>query len=73
LWAFIGIASMDILQTAVRGDLFELWSYLPFVLHYIVVSLIAIFINKPGFHRWMAWYLLLTTMSWSFIVRWFLV
>jgi len=64
---------MDIVQTAVRGDLFEPWTYLPFVSHYIVVSSLAIFVNKPAFHLWMAWYLLLTTISWSFLERWFLV
>jgi len=72
LWAFVGVASMDIVQTAMRGDLFTPWTYLPFVAHYIVVALLAITVNRPLFHRWMAWYLLLTTISWSFIVRWYL-
>jgi len=64
---------MDILQTAARGDLFTPWFYLPFVSHYVVVCLLAIFINKPGFHRWMAWYLFLSTVIWSFAVRRFLI
>jgi len=69
LWAFIGVASMDIVQTATRGDLFTLPAYLPFVGHYILVSLVALYVNKPMFHRVMAWYLLLTTISWSLIAR----
>ena len=72
LWAFIGVASMDIVQTAARGDLFTPWTYLPFVSHYIVVSLFALALNKPGFYRWMAWYLLLSTTTWAFVVRRFL-
>ena len=69
LKAFIGVAVMDIVQTGARGDLFELAAYLPFVGHYVVVALLALFVDKPIFHRVRAWYLLLTTISWSFIVR----
>lgn len=73
LWAFIGIAVADIVQTAARGDVFTPWFYLPYVLHYIVLALLAIFINKPGAHRWIAWYLLIVTAIWSFAVRRFLI
>ena len=72
LWAFIGVALMDILQTAARGDLFSPRAYLPFVSHYVVVSSLAIFVNKPQFHRLMAWYLFLSTATWTFVVRRFL-
>ena len=71
-WAFIGIVLTDILQTSMRGDLFAKAVYLPFVLHLIIVSLLAIFVNKPIFHRGMAWYLLIGIMTWSFVVRRFL-
>ena len=72
LWAFVGVAATDIMQTAARGDALDPPTYLPFVLHYIVVGLIAIRIDKPGVHRFIAWYLLLTTMTWSFTERWLL-
>ena len=72
LWAFVAVASTDVLQTWARGDLFNPPIYLPFVLHYIVVSLVAIVINKSAFHRWMAWYLLVSTATWSFVVRRFI-
>jgi len=72
LMAFIAVAGMDIVQTGVRGDWFNPPAYLPFVSHYIVVSMIAVFVNKRMFHRIMAWYLLLITASWSFIERLFL-
>ncbi len=72
LWAFIGVGLMDIVVTAARGDLFTPWFYLPFVLHYVVVALVAIIVNKPAYHRWTSWYLLLSMVSWSIIVRRFL-
>jgi len=72
LWAFIGVAVTDILQTTARGDVFTPKIYLPFVLHYVAVPLLAIFVNKPGLHRWLAWYLLLSIAIWSFAVRRFL-
>ena len=72
LMAFIGVAVMDIVQTAARGDLFDLPAYLPFVGHYIAMALLALYVNKPLFHRIMAWYLFLSTASWSLIVRMFL-
>ena len=72
LWAFIAIAITDILQTAARGDVFTQWLYLPFVCQYIAIGLLAIFINKPGFNRWIAWYFLLSLAIWSFIIRRFL-
>ncbi len=71
-WAFIGIVLMDILQTAARGHVFTPWFYLPFVLHYVAVGLLAIFVKKPGIHRWIAWYLFLSIAIWSFAVRRFL-
>ena len=69
LWAFVGVSSADILQTAGSGGLFAPWYYLPYVLHYIVLALVAIFVNKPGVHRWIAWYFLLSIVTWAFAVR----
>jgi hypothetical protein len=73
LWAFISIPLTDILQTAARGDIFSPWYYLPFVSHYALLALAAIFIQKPIFHRWLPWYFLVTLSIWSFVVRRFLV
>jgi hypothetical protein len=72
LWAFVGIASMDILQTAARGDVFSPWYFLPFVLHYIALALLVIFVNRPNLHRWIAWYFLVSIAVWSLVVRRFL-
>jgi len=72
LWAFAISASMDIVLTWARGELFTPPVYLPFVGHYIVLSLVAIAVNKAAFHRWMAWYFLIVMLTWSFVVRRFL-
>ncbi len=69
LKAFIGVAFMDIVQTWARGSLFDQPAYLPFVSHYIVMAALALYVNKPVIHRVMAYYLLISTISWSFVVR----
>lgn len=72
LWAFVGLTIADIVQAAARGDVFTPWFYLPFVLHYTALSLLAIFVNKPSLHRGIAWYFLLSMVIWAFLVRRFL-
>lgn len=62
----------DMLQTAARGGLFTPWFYLPFVCHFVVAGLLAIFIKAAVFHRWLAWYLVTVMMTWAFVVRRFL-
>jgi hypothetical protein len=69
LWAFVAAVSMDIAVTAIRGDLFRPWYYLPFVLHYIALSVIAITINTPSVHRFVSWWFLSTIIVWAFLVR----
>lgn len=72
LWAFIGVVVTDIIQTVAAGDIFSPWFYLPFVLHYIAIALLAIFTTKPVLHRWIAWYFLISIVVWSLVVRRFL-
>ena len=72
LWAFIGVVIADILQTAARDDLFSPWYFLPFAGHYILLALVVIFVDKPKLDRWIAWYLLSSIITWSFVVRRFL-
>lgn len=69
LWAFVGVAATDILQTTARGGLFTEWTYLPFVCHYIVVTAIAIALNRRVVYRVIAWYLLVVTVLWAFGMR----
>lgn len=72
LWAFVGVVTADILQTAASGGLFSPWFYLPFVLHYVALSLLGIFVNRPLLHRCIAWYFLISIAIWSLLVRRFL-
>ncbi len=73
LWSFIAIAVLDVAQTAARGDAFSPWYYLPFVSHYALLAFIATLVQKPAFHRWLAWYFLISISAWSLIIRRFLV
>ena len=69
LWAFIAVAFADITITSMRGDLFRPWFYLPFVLHYVVLSLVAITVNTPTIHRFTSWWFLSITVIWALVVR----
>ena len=70
--AFVAVTISDIAQTAARGDLLSPWYYLPFVLHYAALSTVAIFIKHNLFHKLLAWYFLISIVTWSLIVRRFL-
>lgn len=72
LWAFVGMAFMDIAQTAMRGDVFRPWYYLPFVLHYVVLALVALFAKSSAVHRFVSWWFLISLVTWALVVRRFL-
>ena len=74
LWAgVVGTSVMDVFQTAMRGEVFSPWYYLPFVSHYIALALLAIFVDSTRLLRWVAWYLFVSLTVWSLIVRRFLI
>jgi hypothetical protein len=73
LWASIGNAASDMLQTFVRGEAFSPWYYLPFASHYVVLALLAIFVKRQGLTRWIAWYFVGSMTLWSLVVRRFLI
>ena len=66
---FIVFRTLDISQTAVRGQLFDPVIYLPFVLQYAVLSGIGIATASRRYQVFFAWYLLITLSTWSLIVR----
>lgn len=72
LWAFIAVCLTDILQAAASGRALVPWYYLPFVLHYVVLSVIAIILRQRFAYRFVAWYLLVSVTLWAFVVRRFL-
>lgn len=72
LWSFFGMTFLDIAQTAMRGDLFNPWYYLIFVLHYSAISLAAIFIKARGVQRAISWWFLCSIVVWPLVVRRFL-
>lgn len=73
MWSFFIMTFLDIAQTAMRGDLFNPWFYLLFVLHYSLLALIGALNNSAFFHRLLSWWFLIITLAWSLIVRRFLL
>jgi hypothetical protein len=71
--AFIAMSLLDIVQTAIHGDLLHPIWYLPFVGHYAVLAGIGLVAHRQGYDRFFAWYLLFTLLIWSLLVRRYLV
>ena len=69
---FIIFAAFDVLQTAVRGQLFEPKYYLPFVLHYVALTAVGIPVSNKRYQNFLAWYVLVTMTLWSLVIRRFL-
>ena len=72
-WAFIAFCLLDIAQTAIRRDLFHPIWYVPFVGQYAVLAGGGLAAGRRGYDRFFAWYLLITLLIWSLVVRRYLV
>jgi hypothetical protein len=70
LWILIGALLMDILQTAVRGQLFNPWYYLILEVHYLLLSGLALIMlkNRPV-QLVIATYMPASLLVWSLVVR----
>jgi len=69
LGTFVIMILTDIGVMALRSDLFDPPMYLPFVLQYMVLALIGIAIPNPRYQNFLGWYVLITMLIWSFVVR----
>jgi len=72
LGLFVASALTDIGLTALRGDLFDPPQYLPFVGHFVVLGILGLVIRARRFQLFLAGYVLLIGLVWSFVVRRFL-
>jgi len=72
LGGFALFAALDVWVTAFRGGLFDPPLYLPFVAHYFVLWLSGVFVASPRYHKFLAWYTLLSLATWSLVARQFL-
>jgi len=70
---FIAFCLLDITQTAIRGDLFHPFWYVPFVGQYAVLAGGGLVAGRRGYDRFFGWYLLITLLIWSLVVRRYLV
>lgn len=64
---------LDVVQAAIHGDLFHPVWYLPFVGHYALLASGGIVVRRRSYDRFFAWYLLITLLIWSLVVRRYLV
>lgn len=69
LTTFVVMLMLDIAQTAVRGALLQPKWYLPYVLHYVLLALFALWFEQRVVQRWIGWYVLGSLVAWSFIIR----
>lgn len=69
LGTFLVVVLIDIAQTAVRGQLFQPRFYLPYVLHYAALAAIGIALTDRRYQIFLAWYLLITLVLWSLLIR----
>ena len=69
LTTFAMMLMLDIAQTALRGALLQPVWYLPYLLHYFALTLIALVFEHRAVQRWVGWYVLLTLVGGSFVIR----
>ena len=70
---FIVMCVLDIVQTAIRGELLHPIWYVPFIGHYTLVAGAGLCARRRGYDRFFAWYLLITLLIWALLVRRYLV
>jgi hypothetical protein len=71
--SFSAMCLLDIVQAAIHGDLFHPVWYLPYAGHYTLLGAIGLCARRRGYDRFFAWYLLISLLIWSLLVRRFLV
>jgi hypothetical protein len=72
LGLFIASSCVDIVMTAMRGDLFDPPFYLPFAGHFILLGVIAMMTTSRRYQTFLAGYVLAVGLTWSLVVRRFL-
>ena len=71
--SFVVMCLLDIVQAAIHGDLFHPVWYLPYASQYVLVAATGLCLRRRRYDRFFAWYLLITLLVWSLVVRRFLV
>jgi hypothetical protein len=71
--SFIVMCLLDIVQAAIHGDLFHPVWYLPYAGHYALLAGGGLCARRRGYDRFFAWYLLISLLVWSLLVRRYLV
>jgi hypothetical protein len=69
LWTMLTVATVDVLETSLRGALFDPWYYLILIAWMIGLIVLALVLPRPAVLRAVGWILFATVLSWSTIVR----
>lgn len=70
---FIVMCVFDVIQTAIHGQILKPVWYLPYVGHYALLAAGGLVARRRGYNLFFAWYLLITILIWSLLVRRYLV
>ncbi|MEP7015796.1 MAG: hypothetical protein ABI925_10175 [Verrucomicrobiota bacterium] len=70
---FIVMCVLDIVQTAIHGEILQPIWYLPYVSQYTLLAAAGLVVRRRGYNLFFAWYLLITLLIWSLLVRRYLV
>ena len=62
-------AALDVGENYIRGNLFEPWYYLLLILHFVILTVLPLVIQKPWVMRFSGWTLAISITVWAVIVR----
>ena len=69
LWMMLSLSAIDIVETSIRGDLFNPWYYLVFIAWVAGLVILALVLHRPAVLRAVGWILFVSVVTWSAIVR----
>ena len=69
LIALLTLIGVDVIETGVRGGLFEPWFLLPVMALWAFVALTALFVRRESVQRSAAWFMFVSLLAWALGVR----
>jgi hypothetical protein len=73
LGAMLTVSLNDVIETSLRGELFDPWYYLMFIGYISGLVILAMVVPRPSILRATGWILFVSVLTWSVIVRTVLV
>jgi hypothetical protein len=69
LWMMLSVCAVDVVETSIRGDLFNPWYYPVLIAWLAGLVLLALAVPRPAVLRAVGWILFVSVVTWSAIVR----